>query len=188
MWLHAAMERNGEQPAPHVRARWDDDLADCVRTLREVHDKDGYPVNWPADPAGWLTVRGQAAAWVASADERVVGHVVLAGPGAGDVAPALVSPGTGVAVVGRLFVGPAARGRGVGALLLGRAAREARRLGVRAVLDVVATDTAAIALYERLGWEFLGRGQQEWGPGELVDVRCYAAPPAAADPDSEETP
>ncbi|MFD8570289.1 hypothetical protein [Streptomyces sp. NPDC059639] len=55
------------------------------------------------------------------------------------------------------------------------------------MLDVVTTDTAAIALYERLGWEFLGTGQQRWGPDLLVTVRCYAAP-AASRPSLRETP
>ncbi|MEV5607638.1 GNAT family N-acetyltransferase [Streptomyces sp. NPDC052225] len=159
-----------------VRARRRDDMAACADALARVHAEDGYPTNWPADPAGWLRVDGMTAAWVAEAGERIVGHVALSAPGAGDVAPALT---TGSAtVVGRLFVAPEARGRRVGAALLARAAREAARLGTRAVLDVVTTDAAAVALYERLGWEFLGAGQQAWGPDELVAVRCYAAPPA----------
>ncbi|WP_338693261.1 GNAT family N-acetyltransferase [Streptomyces sp. Q6] len=165
-----------ERTDVRVRARRRDDLAACVDVLALVHAADGYPVNWPADPAGWLTVRGMTGAWVARRDGRIVGHVLLTAPAAGDVAPSLVAPD--VSTVGRLFVSPAARGRRVGAALLARAAREAVLHGTRAVLDVVTTDTAAIALYERLGWEFLGPGRQEWGPGEWVDVRCYAAPRA----------
>ncbi|GAA2304646.1 GNAT family N-acetyltransferase [Streptomyces kunmingensis] len=161
-----------------VRPRAPEDLAACVAALAAVHARDGYPVNWPSDAARWLASDGSGTAWVAQWGDRVVGHVALVPPDGGDVSPSLVPAGTEVAVVSRLFVDPAARGHRIGALLLDRAAREARQGGARAVLDVVTTDTAAVALYERLGWEFLAVGQQDWGPGELVDVRCYAAPPA----------
>ncbi|MEV3858939.1 GNAT family N-acetyltransferase [Streptomyces sp. NPDC050095] len=161
-------------PVPFVRGRTDRDLPACVAVLREVHLADRYPTDWPADPARWLAHDDAATAWVAEVDGRVVGHVALAAVAAGDVAPGLLS--TPSRVVGRLFVGPSARGLRCGALLLGQAVREAERRAVRAVLDVVATDTAAIRLYERLGWEFLGAGQQDWGGGRLIDVRCYAAP------------
>ncbi|MEU6387738.1 GNAT family N-acetyltransferase [Streptomyces sp. NPDC046939] len=170
-------ETNGHS-APQVRARLAEDMAGCVAALRAVHERDRYPVRWPSDPARWLAHDADGAGWVAHRDGRIVGHVLLVPPDGGDVAPGLLAPGTPVAVVSRLFVDPAARGQRIGASLLERAAREARRRGVRAVLDVVSTDSAAIALYERLGWEFLAMGQQEWGPGEVVDVRCYAAPPA----------
>ncbi|MFI7008694.1 GNAT family N-acetyltransferase [Streptomyces sp. NPDC050145] len=167
-----------------VDARDDSDLAECAEVLGAVHRADGYPVNWPADPEGWLRVDGAVGAWVARLDGRVAGHVLLARPRPVDVAPRLAPPERPTCVVGRLFVAPAARGRRIGARLLERAAREAaRRGGARAVLDVVPRDVAAVALYERAGWTFLGAGQQEWGPGELVDVRCYAASPK-----SEETP
>ncbi|MBO1332899.1 GNAT family N-acetyltransferase [Streptomyces sp. VRA16 Mangrove soil] len=168
-------------PLPQVRTRVDRDLPACVTALRAVHLADGYPTNWPQDPQKWLTGSADAAAWVAEWEGRIVGHVALVRPGPEDIAPSLVGTGsTSVAVVSRLFVDPAARGRRVGALLLERAIERARALGARAVLDVVTTDTAAVALYERLGWEFLATGQQEWGPDELVTVRCYAAPASGA--------
>ncbi|MFI5658645.1 GNAT family N-acetyltransferase [Streptomyces sp. NPDC051684] len=158
------------------RARRDRDLTVCARVLRDVHHADRYPVNWPDDPEGWLRGADTMGAWVGCRDERVVGHVLLARPASGDVAPTLVPSDTSVAVVGRLFVAPSARGHRLGAALLERAAREACLRGALAVLDVVTTDRAAIALYERLGWRFLGEGQQRWGPGTSVTVRCYSAP------------
>ncbi|MZD06308.1 GNAT family N-acetyltransferase [Streptomyces sp. SID5785] len=175
--------------APVVTERAAADLPVCAEVLGAVHRKDGYPVNWPADPVGWLRVDGELGAWVARLAGRPVGHVVLAGPGPGDVAPRLAPAGGPTAVVGRLFVDPAARGRRIGALLLDRVAHEARLRGARAVLDVVPSDVAAVALYERAGWQFLGTGQQEWGPDELIDVRCYAAPapPARDTPGARDT-
>ncbi|WP_372454275.1 GNAT family N-acetyltransferase [Streptomyces tardus] len=85
-----------------------------------------------------------------------------------------------LAVVSRLFVLPEARGHALGGLLLGRAVARARELGLQPLLDVVATDTAACALYERHGWELLGTVLRRWGPEQLVTLRCYAAPAPAS--------
>ena len=120
------------------------------------------------------------AAWVVELDGRIAGHVGLSRSDAGDAAPGLWSDRTGVgvdgtAVISRLFVAPAARGRGFGASLMAHAVAEARGRGLHPVLDVVASDTAAAALYERLGWRLLATVEQRWGPEQTVAVRCYAA-------------
>ncbi|WP_353940470.1 GNAT family N-acetyltransferase [Streptomyces sp. HUAS MG91] len=163
-----------------MRARDEGDLAACVAVLHAVHRADGYPAVWPDDPAAWLGPGTGGRAWVAERDGRIVGHVALVPPAADDVAPALLPHGPAATdVVSRLFVDPAARGLRVGALLLARAAGAAHARGARTVLDVVTTDKAAIALYERLGWTFLGTGRQRWAPGTSVTVRCYAAPAAS---------
>ncbi|MER5951506.1 GNAT family N-acetyltransferase [Streptomyces sp. NPDC001904] len=161
-----------------VRARDEGDLAACVAVLGAVHRADGYPTVWPDDPAAWLGPGTDGRAWVAEREGRIVGHVALVGPAADDVAPTLLRRGP-AAVVSRLFVDPGARGLRVGARLLARAAEAAHTRGARTVLDVVTTDTAAIALYERLGWTFLGAGRQQWSSGTSVTVRCYAAPAAS---------
>ncbi|MFD8079679.1 GNAT family N-acetyltransferase [Streptomyces sp. NPDC059718] len=164
--------------AIRVRRREEGDLDACVRVLAAVHDRDGYPVDWPAAPAAWLSA-ASLAAWVAESEGVVVGHVGL-GPGSGsDAAPGLWSAREGAgptAVVGRLFVAPGARGHGIGALLMAAAVEEARLRGLHPVLDVVASDTAAAALYERLGWTLLATVEQRWGPDRHVAVRAYAAP------------
>ena len=80
-------------------------------------------------------------------------------------------------MVNRLFVAPWARGHGIGALLMARAATEAQDRGLHPVLDVVASDTAAAALYDRLGWQLLATVEQRWSPEQTVTVRCYAAAP-----------
>jgi hypothetical protein len=66
-----------------IRARTDADLKACVAFLRTVHETAGYPVNWPAEPDAWLTPPDALGSWVATADDRVVGHVALtfSGPG-----------------------------------------------------------------------------------------------------------
>lgn len=153
----------------------------CV--LAEVHRSDGYPVNWPARPGTWLSqVPGSLGAWVAELDGRVVGHVGLSRGADGDLAPGLWSERNGTsaeraAVVGRLFVDPGVRGHGIGALLMDRVTTEARHRGLHPVLDVVASDTAAAALYERLGWTRMATVEQRWSASQLVAVHCYAAAP-----------
>lgn len=169
-------------PDRHVRPRTGGDLGDCVRALAEVHARDGYPVNWPERPDEWLSPPSLVASWVVEQGGRIAGHVGLSRSDAGDAAPGLWSARTGtgadrIAVISRLFVAPSARGRGLGATLLTRAASEARERGLHPVLDVVASDTAAAALYERLGWRLLATVEQRWGPDRTVAVRCYAAAP-----------
>ncbi|MFG2709676.1 GNAT family N-acetyltransferase [Streptomyces goshikiensis] len=162
-----------------VRRRAESDLGGCVRVLGDVHRLDGYPVNWPECPGAWLAPSGLLVAWVAVWEGRVVGHVGLCRAEPGDAAPGLWGGGAGaVAVVSRLFVAAGARGRGVGALLVARAVREAAGRGLHPVLDVVASDAAAAALYERLGWVLLGSVVQRWSAEQVVSVRCYAAPVA----------
>ncbi|WFB10851.1 GNAT family N-acetyltransferase [Streptomyces sp. LX-29] len=170
------------RPGRSVRRRTGGDLADCVRLLAEVHQGDGYPVNWPERPEEWLSRASSLGAWVAALDGRLAGHISLSHSGEGDLAPGLWSErnGTGperAAVVGRLFVAPRARGHGLGALLIDRAVRESRSHGLHPVLDVVASDTAAAALYERLGWRRMATVEQQWDPRRTVAVHCYAAAP-----------
>ncbi|MFF1381184.1 GNAT family N-acetyltransferase [Streptomyces sp. NPDC058308] len=158
------------------------DVEACVGVLASVHKADGYPVDWPPVPGEWLEGSGGLGAWVAELDGRVVGHVGLSRPGAGDEAPDLWGGDAGrggAGVVSRLFVAPDARGHGIGALLMGRVVREARARGLHPVLDVVSSDTAAAALYERLGWRLLGIVEQEWDPGRRITLHCYAAPAAS---------
>lgn len=148
--------------------------------LAEVHERDGYPVNWPDRPGDWLTPPSLVAAWVVELDGRIAGHIGLSRSDAGDAAPGLWSARAGVgvdetAVISRLFVAPSARGRGIGASLMARAVAEAQGRGLHPVLDVVASDTAAAALYERLGWQLLAIVEQRWSPDQTVAVRCYAA-------------
>ncbi|MEV8020473.1 GNAT family N-acetyltransferase [Streptomyces sp. NPDC086554] len=166
-------------PVVRVRPRRVSDLDACVRALAQVHALDGYPTDWPERPADWLATAAPVGAWVAELDGQVVGHIVLCPGAPDDVAPALWSEGReATAVVSRLFVAPEARGYGIGARLLERVVAEAGELGLHPVLDVVASDTSATALYERTGWRFLGTGEQHWGPRRTVTVRCYAAPPS----------
>ncbi|NEA53167.1 GNAT family N-acetyltransferase [Streptomyces sp. SID13666] len=171
----------GEPSTCRIRQREASDLDDCVEVLAEVHSGDGYPANWPDCPGEWLMQPALLAAWVAELDGRVVGHIGLSRSGAGDAAPGLWSRREGVsvedtAVISRLFVSPSARGHGIGALLMERAVQDAHERALHPVLDVLASDTSAAALYERLGWSLLATVDQQWSPTQTVTVQCYAAP------------
>ncbi|MFD5322799.1 GNAT family N-acetyltransferase [Streptomyces sp. NPDC127092] len=164
-----------------VRRRTDEDLEACVRALTDVHRHDGYPLNWPARPADWLRGDPVLGAWVGVRDGRPVAHASLSPAAGDDLAPTAWSERTGAsrdatAVLGRLFVAPQARGHGLGARLIAEASAEARRRALHPVLDVVASDTSAIALYEHLGWRRLTTAHQRWSPTQTVTVHCYAAP------------
>jgi GNAT superfamily N-acetyltransferase len=159
-----------------IRRRRLADLGLCVRALRQVHKRDGYPLNWPRDPVRWLSPAGTAAAWVAehpSADgdgsanaaEPVLGHVLVQrGP-----SPERLE-------IARLFVAPAGRGHGLGAALLDAAGVWAGEAGYGLELEVVADERShAIALYERTGWRRTGTVTAEWTrpDGGCVEVHRY---------------
>lgn len=180
-----------------VRRRATSDLDACVRVLAEVHESDGYPVDWPEDPAGWLAPAESPAAWVALLDGVLVGHVCLSPARPDDATPGLWSGRTGsgpekTAVVGRLYVSPRARGRGIGALLPAGTVRDARGRGLHPVLDVVTSDRSAAALYECQGVDPDGHGGAAVGAGPdgtgaLLHGSVLSAParPASACPPAE---
>ena len=81
-----------------------------------------------------------------------------------------------VAVLGRLFVLHEARGHALGERLVRTARDHAHEHGRRLVLDVMTKDTAAIRLYERLGWQRIGTTQHTYGHGRAIDAYCYVSP------------
>jgi GNAT superfamily N-acetyltransferase len=145
-----------------IRPRTPADLDACVAALREVHLADRYPMNWPADPAGWLSPPGVAAAWVASLDDvPLAGHALL------------VERPSGGLELARLFVPPAARRRSVASALLTAAAALGRPL----VLEVTDEDrSSAVALYEAAGWRYTHSTTAGWTTpdGSPVRLRHYA--------------
>lgn len=144
----------------HVRPRTDADLDACVAALSTVHEADGYPMNWPADPRRWLTPSGTVAAWVALRADGVAGHVLLLDSGE----------------VARLYVTPEARRRSVGSTLL---AAVAERAGRPLTLNVVESGRpAATALYEAAGWRYTHTTIADWTApdGSPVRLRHYRLP------------
>jgi GNAT superfamily N-acetyltransferase len=154
--------------SPAVRRRSDQDLDECIRLLRLVHEEDGYPRNWPATPRTWLASHDRVEAWVADDLESLLGHVAVAEPDASPAtavwAAALDASPASLLRISLLFVAPFARGRGLGGRLLDTAVRFVGDQGAQPVLEVVSADRGAVALYTRLGWRQVGHLQPEWLP------------------------
>jgi GNAT superfamily N-acetyltransferase len=125
-----------------------------VATLRVVHEEDGYPLNWPADPPAWLTPPDLRGAWVAVEGAVVTGHAIVTGEGE----------------LSRLFVSPQRRGTGLARELIAHA-RAAH--GGPLVLEVA--NSAAAAYYEHTGWIFTGSAVADWTApdGSPVTLRRY---------------
>jgi GNAT superfamily N-acetyltransferase len=144
-----------------VRERTDDDIEGCARLVEEVRRLDGYPPYLPDnDYRGLFTDPSQIVAYVATAEDTIVGHVALH-RSTGDSAMALACNALGVeaarlGVVVRLFSAVDRRREGVGRTLLGVATHAARSHGLVPILDVWVELRAAVALYESSGWTRLG--------------------------------
>jgi len=152
---------------PVIRERTANDLPGCVEGLRAVHVADGYPLNWPSDPAGWLSPELLVRAWIASLPEiGPAGHVALQGvPGS----PELVE-------VSRLFVVPTARRRGIAEALVRQATEWSRAAGLQPVLNVVdEARSAAMSFYEASGWLYTHTTTADWKghDGSPVRLRHY---------------
>lgn len=161
-----------------VRRRCEADLPACVAALRAVHEADGYPVRWPADPARWLTPRGTRAAWVVPSRDGVAGHVACGEARFGPEVLAALSAEAGVpprdlVAVSRLFVVPSARRTGIARDLLAAVTG----LG-RPVLDVAEQGIAAVSLYEGLGWRRVASERAAWlaADGRPALVHYYVSP------------
>jgi len=166
--------------SPRVRPFEEADLPGAAAALVEVHATDGYPVEGVADPEAWLRPEDVLASWVAEADHQVVGHVAVMSPNGEDAVSLWTRQSGGsyerIAVLGRLFVTKSARKRALGEELMRTAMSYAQARGLRLVLDVMTKDTAAIRLYERLGWRKIGETTHRYGDGQQTSALCYVSP------------
>jgi GNAT superfamily N-acetyltransferase len=167
-------------PAVEVRDRRPDDLDAAAAALVEVHRVDGYPVEGVDDPHAWLNPPGLLHAWVGTVDDVVVGHA-LATTAQSDIAAvaAWVEQGGDIAQIvvgGRLFVSPTGRGHQLGTTLARVMTDWAAHHRLDLVGDVMAKDTSAIAIYERLGWQRIGSTMHDTGHGTEVPAYLYVSP------------
>ena len=159
-----------------VRQRRPEDLPALLATLQRTHESEGYPVRAAAVAADWLASPHELGGWVATQDDRVVGHVALL-PAQGPCLRAWTSGAgcgvDGLAVVSRFFTDRSVRGAGTA--LLAHAAQQARELARVPVLEVDLLSPAH-GFYLRRGWREAGRAVQQWGH-RTVDVAAMVAPP-----------
>lgn len=185
-WTYLPQQQVNEGGAPHkkdrgkvnvvkIRHRQPADLDQCVGALAVVHHIDGYPLNWPTDPHGWLCPPGTLQAWIAeTASGAVVGHVAVQIGAPSITANESATPPT--AEVSRLFVVPAARRQTVASELLQHAQQWAADHGFDLTLEVTDDQrSAAIALYERTGWRHTHTTEATWtaADGKPVSLRHY---------------
>jgi GNAT superfamily N-acetyltransferase len=150
-----------------LRLRQTSDIDGCVHALAQVHQADGYPSNWPADPVRWLTPADVLQAWVAVADQAtILGHVMLRQVNS-------AGAGRAVGAVSRLFVVPRVQGQGLAAGLLRRSVRWATGQGMSLVLEVDHSRRTAIRLYERAGWRRTHSTRAEWTTTDGKPVTLY---------------
>ncbi|SCL31745.1 Acetyltransferase (GNAT) family protein [Micromonospora pallida] len=152
-----------------VRTRRATDLDRCVEALRAVHHADAYPLNWPADPHGWLTPPRLLRAWIVDGPGgAVAGHVAVQRlPGTPD-SPAPARH----AELSRLYVTPAARRQSVASALVSHVRSWAAERGYDLTLNV--TDdrrSAAVAFYEASGWQHSHTTDADWTTPDRRPVR-----------------
>jgi ribosomal protein S18 acetylase RimI-like enzyme len=167
-------------PSPVVRPIQDADVPGAAAALIEVHGTDGYPVEGVERPEEWIRSPAVIQAWVAETGQRIVGHVAIMRPQGEDAVSLWQERGPGgatrIGVLARLYVTREARGRAVGESLMQAATDYARQHNMRLVLDVMTKDAAAIRLYERLGWQPIGRATHRYGDGQRIAAVCYVSP------------
>ncbi|PVZ10146.1 GNAT family N-acetyltransferase [Actinomycetospora cinnamomea] len=163
-----------------VRDRRPEDLDAVASALVEVHRVDGYPVEGVDDPHAWLNPPGLLHAWVAVVGDHVVGHALTttAQPGVAAVDAWVAHGGDPATTIvgGRLFVAPAGRGHRLGLLLARTMTDWAAHHCLDLVGDVMTKDSAAIAAYERLGWQRIGTAMHDTGHGTQVPAYLYVSP------------
>ncbi|MER5921038.1 GNAT family N-acetyltransferase [Streptomyces mirabilis] len=163
-----------------VRPFEDTDLPNAGSALIKVHATDGYPVEGVDQPDRWLRSADVLAAWVAEMNSEIVGHVALMRPHGEDAVSLWIEQSGDseeqIAVLARLFVVREARKNAVGEKLMKAAMEYAQSQDLRLVLDVMTKDTAAIRLYERLGWVKIGEAIHRYGDDRTIDAVCYVAP------------
>ena len=165
-----------------IRPRTADDVPALVGILEAQQADTGYPVRWPLPypVEDFLVRRTELAAWVAADGDAVVGHVAVTDVASGWDADGWTT-GTGrpagdLAAVSVLFVDRAAAGAGVGSTLLATAVAHCRSIGRLPVLDVVSESTRAVELYQRHGWQVVGRARPPWLPPGRDPLLLMALP------------
>lgn len=162
-----------------TRPRRASDISALSDILRSVHAASGYPVEGISNPSSFITPASLLKAWVALHGDKVVGHVAIMSPDTSSLAANMYAKTGGdvdkSASLGRLFVDPEVRSKGVGTSLVAVAQEWAKTEGIRLLLVVLEKDEVAKRMYERLGWDVLGKDVYDDGEREHIAF-AYASP------------
>jgi GNAT superfamily N-acetyltransferase len=140
-----------------IRPRAPSDVPTLIEILTDVWNLTKYPVDGPPSFPSRFQCTKALHSIVALYNGKPVGHAEL--QDASGLNPLVVEPLTSYAPLSSyaalvsLFVDPAMQGKGIGARLVKEAMVWARVQGKRLVLVVLDKDTAAIRMYEKMGWE-----------------------------------
>jgi len=132
-----------------AESRDEDAIWRIFRAVVEPGDTYAFPAEMSRRDALGYWMAPTAHTYVAVEDGAIVGTYVLKAN----------QPGRGSHVSNAAFmVSPSAQGHGVGRLMGEHCLAEARRLGFRSMQFnfVVSTNTAAVALWKKLGFEIIG--------------------------------
>ncbi|MEM9515385.1 MAG: GNAT family N-acetyltransferase [Actinomycetota bacterium] len=158
-----------------LRRRHAADLEQLEILARRVHTVDGYPIYLPdGDFRRFLMQPQSLNGWVATHDDKIIGHVALNATTSKPVMDAVadLNDDRPAVYVARLLVDPSSRRSGAGRTLLKLALDEAVSNERLPVLDVVDTPTAApaIALYRAEGWAETARVRFDLGDLHLEEI------------------
>jgi GNAT superfamily N-acetyltransferase len=163
-----------------IRPRAPSDVPTLIEILTDVWNLTKYPVDGPPSfPSRFQSTKALHSI-VALYDGKLVGHAEL--QDASGLNPLVVesltscAPLSSYAAFVSLFVDPAMQGKGVGARLVTEAMVWAKAQGRRLALIVLDKDTAAIRMYERMGWKRGIEYSYESSLGVKYTAFSYVAP------------
>ena len=140
-----------------VRLREPSDVAELTAILTTVYEFTKYPVDGPSSFPSRFQSKNALTSIVALYNGALVGHAEL--QDTSGLNPTVVAflqsqePLTSFAALVTLFVDPKVQGKGIGARLVSEAMERGRQARKRLVLVVLDKDTAAIRMYEKMGWQ-----------------------------------
>jgi GNAT superfamily N-acetyltransferase len=163
-----------------IRSRSPSDVPTLIKILTDVWNITKYPVDGPPSfPARFQSTKALNS-YVALYQGKLVGHAELQDTSGLNplVTESLTSyaPLSSYAALVSLFVDPAMQGKGIGAQLVREAMAWATAHDRNLVLIVLDKDTAAIRMYEKMGWKRGIEYSYETSQGVKYKAFSYVGP------------
>lgn len=167
-----------------IRPRIEADIPSTVAALTTLYKAENYPLGANRNLQDFLTNPKNETSWVTLSPTtgKIIGHVATSTKAHDDCLDVWRSLHSDehesgkLAVLSRLFVLPDGRRAGLAAELVEIAVRWNAERGIRLLLAVMVSSTAAIRLYDRLGWMRYGVSHPVLPDGEVAEAICFAGP------------